>query len=818
MKNLFLLFSLFLCLAGWANVHGQTPSYTWGLSWGSPANDAFISIELDSQSNVYVASRFKGTIDVDPGPDTVLVTSGNNGIRTSVYIIKFDRDGRFLWVKTIDSSLGADMSGIVRCPDGNFLVIGLFTGVADFDPGPDQFLITANAQDAFLMKMDPDGTFLWAKAIGGSGDEYFSCVSFDQEGNIITGGLFFGTADLDPGPDESLFTFMGHAVDGIDIFAAKYSSTGDYIWGEQFPGDSRAFFNDLIVGKEGNPIFIGAFYDSRDFDPGPDSTKLITAGQGDIFMLSLNADGIFQRVLQMGGIGDESGNGFVQNEKGDLMIAGSFNEEVDFDPGPGLQLVSPNHMDAFLLSLDQNWAFKWLRTFGGSSNDFARVIRKDPADNLYIIGNFADTVDFDPGTEVHALSDIGHTGKPDAFILKFDPTGDYRWAYQLGGPGADRGLEVRFGDEGKEIFLTGLFEQKALLSPGLTGMDTVSAIGLRDVFLAKWNQCDATTSEQSIQSCSAAFISPSGNYVWTSEGDFMDTLINSRGCDSVLLIHLSFVHIDTVLLKSLDEKTLVANEVSADTYQWVDCNAGYATIAGETLSEFTPAKSGVYAVIMEKEGCVDTSECLFICVETNAEISPFSCGLYITPNGNHILSESGTYLDTLTNKAGCDSIITIHLTVSDLGLTITQQGDTLFGDGGVKGIFWLDCDHGFAQLATGEQFTPGVNGHYAISGSGFVCTDTSACFAFVMTATHTVDIDQAILIYPNPVKKVLNIDLKHKYPNVNIDIYTATGIRVYQQTSHDQEIIPVESKLDPGIYFVSINTGQKIILQKFVVD
>ncbi len=694
MKNLYFLFILFLCLAEWATVHAQTPSYAWGKSWGSPANEALISFELDAQSNVYVASRFKGTIDVDPGPDTVLVTSGNSGLRPSVYIIKFDRDGQFLWVKTIDSSLGADMSGIVRCPDGNFLVVGLFTGEADFDPGPDQFLVASNAQDAFLMKMDPDGNFLWVKAMGGSGDEYFSCVSFDPDGNIITGGLFFGTADLDPGPDEALFTFSGHAVDGIDIFAAKYSSTGDYIWGEQFPGDSLAFFNDLIVDKQGNSIFVGAFYDSRDFNPGPDSNKLITAGQGDMFMLRLNADGDFQRVLQIGGIGDESGNGFVQNEKGDLMIAGSFSEEVDFDPGPGLQLVSANHMDAFLLSLDQDWAFEWLRTFGGSSNDFARVIRQDPAGNLYLIGNFADTVDFDPGTEVHTLSDIGHTGKPDAFILKLNPAGDYRWAYQLGGPGADRGLEVRFGDAGKEIFLTGLFEEKAVLSPGLSDIDTVSAIGLRDVFLTKWTQCDATY----------------------------------------------------------------------------------------------------------------------------ADVSPFSCGTYYSPSGNYSWNESGTYLDTLTNKAGCDSIITIHLTVSDLGLSITQLGDTLYGDGGVKGFFWLDCDHGYAQVATGPQFTPALNGHYAVSGSGFVCTDTSACFAFVMTATHDADRDQAILIYPNPVKNVLNIDLKHEYLNVNIAIYTVTGIKVYQQASHDQEIIHIESEMNPGIYFVSINTGQKFMLQKFIVE
>lgn len=694
MKNLFRLLVIFLCLSGLANVHAQAPSYAWGKSWGTATNEPICSIELDTQSNVYVAGRFRGTIDFDPGPDTVWVTSGTNGLRPSVYIMKLDRDGQFLWIKVIDATLGMDLNGIVRSPDGNFLVVGTFTGEADFDPGPDQFLITANAQDAFLMKMDPDGNFLWAKAMGGSGDEYFTVVTFDTEGNIVTGGLFFGTADLDPGPGDALFTFMGHAADGIDIFAAKYSATGDYIWGRQFPGDSLAFFNDLIIDAEGNLNYLGAFYDIRDFDPGPDSTKLMTAGQGDMFMLKLNPDGDFQRVLQIGGTGDESGNGFVQNEKGDFLIAGYFNEAVDFDPGPGFQLSIPNQLDAFLLSLDQEWSFEWLYKFGGNNNDFARGVRKDPAGNLYLMGYFADTVDFDFGPEVHALSDVGHTLKPDAYILKLDPAGNYRWAYQLGGPGADRGGEIRFGDGGKEIFFTGLFEQKALLSPGLSGTDTVSVVGARDVFITKWTQCDATY----------------------------------------------------------------------------------------------------------------------------AEVSAFSCGTYYSPSGNYSWNESGTYLDTIPNKAGCDSIITIHLTVSDLGLSITQLGDTLYADGGVKGFFWLDCDHGFEQVATGPQFIPSSNGHYAVSGSGFVCTDTSTCFAFVMTATEETKPSFSATIYPNPADGYFYIDLHRPFRDIQVNLFNQLGTKVFTKHYSQEELIRIEMEFPSGVYFIDISSSENTFLRKLIMQ
>jgi len=693
-KDLFRLLIIIHSLSTWASLSAQVPSYAWGHSWGSPANESVISIELDSLSNVYVAGRFRGTIDFDPGPDTVAMTSYGNGVVPSVYIIKFDRDGQLLWVKVIGSTGGMDVVGIVKCPDDNYFITGTFSGEGDFDPGPDQLLLTANNQDTYLMKMDPDGQLLWAKAIGGDGDEYFTCLSFDADGNIITGGFFLGTADLDPGPGEALFTFMGTAVDGIDMFAAKYTSTGDYIWGKQFPGDSLAFFNDLIVDPDGNLNFLGAFYDKRDFDPGPDSVTLNTAGEADMFLLKLNASGDFQWVKQIGGIGDDSGNGFVQNESGDFLITGYFHDDVDFDPGPPLQLFSANQMDVFLLSLDYNGEFKWLHTIGGNSNDFARVIRRDPAGNLYVMGHFADTVDFDPGIEVHTLSDIGQTEKLDVFILKLDPSGNYRWVYQLGGPGNDRSGEVRFDSEGKEIFLTGLFEQKAILSPGLTGMDTVTAVGTRDVFLAKWTQC----------------------------------------------------------------------------------------------------------------------------FETYGSFGLFTCQSYTSPSGNYTWTESGVYLDTIQNKAGCDSIITITLTVSDLGLNVHQEGNILVGEGGVGQYFWLDCDHNYEQVGEGSVFTPAVNGNYAVAGSGFACTDTSECFAFVMTSIEDNNVEEAFSIFPNPSTGFFTINLHQEMPQVDLSIFDTFGRKIYAQHFSGLVTIPVNVDIPAGLYFVTADADGHRMQKKIFIQ
>jgi hypothetical protein len=206
------------------------------------------------------------------------------------------------------------------------------------------------------------------------------------------------------------------------------------------------------------------------------------------------------------------------------------------------------------------------------------------------------------------------------------------------------------------------------------------------------------------------------------------------------------------------------------------------------------------------------------CVDTYSEISPFSCGPYYTPSGNHILTESGTYPDTIPNKAGCDSIITIHLTISDLGLVITQQGNTLFGSGGAGNFYWLDCDHDFSIVEQGEEYTPAVNGNYALTGSGIICSDTSACFAFFMTAINEMDTLQNVSIYPNPAENTFYIDLHKSYMNIDIGLIDHLGTIIYSGHFANESVIPIEMELPAGEYFITVSSDEKTFLKRLIIQ
>ena len=100
------------------------------------------------------------------------------------------------------------------------------------------------------------------------------------------------------------------------------------------------------------------------------------------------------------------------------------------------------------------------------------------------------------------------------------------------------------------------------------------------------------------------YVSPSGKYAWISSGTYQDTIPNAAGCDSILNIDLDVDHVDTSVTQ--DRNILISNDENA-SHQWINCDEGYALIAGETFLSYSAPKNGHYAVIVSEGSCIDTS-------------------------------------------------------------------------------------------------------------------------------------------------------------------------------------------------------------------
>lgn len=143
------------------------------------------------------------------------------------------------------------------------------------------------------------------------------------------------------------------------------------------------------------------------------------------------------------------------------------------------------------------------------------------------------------------------------------------------------------------------------------------------------------TSNVNITACDS-FVSPSGNFVAYSSGLYTDTLFNIDNCDSVVYYNVTIPVIDTsvtVLITTNDEVILSSNAVGCN-YLWYDCQNNIPTNNGtDTLQTFfpQPISIGYYSVIIDIDGCQDTSNCHIVITE-GINVNDYSSKIKLYPN------------------------------------------------------------------------------------------------------------------------------------------------------------------------------------------
>jgi len=261
--------------------HGN---FAWAKRIGGAVNingDWPNNIIVDSSSNIYTTGAFEGTVDFDPGAGTAnLISAGESDI----FVSKLDSNGNFVWAKTMGGVTYEEGIGIVIDLSGNVYTTGIFLGTADFDPGVGTAnLISAGESDIFVSKLDSNGNFVWARSLSGTNNEGSIDITVDSSSNVYTTGAFEGTVDFDPGAGTANLISAG----SLDIFVSKLDGNGNFVWAKAMSGASFEVSNAITLDLSGNTYTTGLFVGTVDFDPGPSTTNLTSAGGGDIFISKL---------------------------------------------------------------------------------------------------------------------------------------------------------------------------------------------------------------------------------------------------------------------------------------------------------------------------------------------------------------------------------------------------------------------------------------------------------------------------------------------------------------------------------------------------
>jgi hypothetical protein len=285
-----------------------------------------------------------------------------------------------------------------------------------------------------------------------------------------------------------------------------------------------------------------------------------------------------------------------------------------------------------------------------------------------------------------------------------------------------------------------------------------------------------------------------GNTYTSSNNSATQMFTSALGCDSLVTLDLTINN----------STTGTDTQVACDTYTWVDGNM-YTASNNSATQMFTTALGCDSLVTLD----------LTINNSTTGTDTQVACDTFTWVDGNMYTTSNNTATFTETNAVGCDSIITLDLTINSVDQSITQNGVTLTANQAGAVYQWIDCGNGniFVTGQTSQDFTATINGDYAVIVTFDNCTDTSLC-----TTINNVGLNELyskeFSVSPNPTNGSFTLDLNQSGLQGNISIMSSNGQVVYEEPIHGTNKMVINAQAwSNGVYFAHIKAtqGNKVI-------
>ena len=226
-----------------------------------------------------------------------------------------------------------------------------------------------------------------------------------------------------------------------------------------------------------------------------------------------------------------------------------------------------------------------------------------------------------------------------------------------------------------------------------------------------------------------------------------------------------------------------------------------------TLNGQTYTTSGTYTqTLVNTAGCDSIITLNLTILNSVNTLTTSACNSY-TLNGQ-TYTTSGTYTQTLVNTAGCDSTITLNLTINKVtDISTSVSGVTITANNNSASYLWLNCDNNFAPIsgATGQSFTATSNGNYAVQLTQNGCVDTSACVAITTIGVIENSFLDNLRVYPNPTDGIIHIDFGKEQETLSISLYTLNGQLLENKSYKTSSFIKFEVNAPSGVYLLKIS-------------
>ena len=658
--------------------------------------------------------------------------------------------------------------------------------------------------------------FEWVKRIGNSSNQQAFILKTDAANNVYITGYF-----------ESVFYFvpetssnLAQAFGSEDIFIAKYSSNGTFLWGRSIGGSGQERPSGMDVTADGNISLTGYFNGTVDFNPGSAVNNLTATGNRDIFVLKLTSNGDYTWAHKFGSSLPDEGLATCFDPNGNVFVTGYFQETVDFNPGSSTNNFTATSYDIFILKLDANGNYVWNYDLGSNPAEQGRAIQCDASGNVYTSGSFGSSLDFNPGA---ATEFMNATGVDDIYLLKLTNDGNFIWSKKIGGISNEYALSMSIDVNGSAI-LGGHFASTTTFNsfPNVA----VTSAGLDDAFVVKFNSDGSHAWTRTIGSTGfdrtqAVATDAQGNVYATGFFQGIVDLNPDAGVENYtanqedcFVIKLSpsgaFINASVMGGAGSDYSYGIATDAIGGIYT---CGSFTQTADFDPSSQVNALTSiGGFDVFLSKWGQ---------CVPTTSTDVQTACNQFTWIDGNTYTSNNNSASVQLSSAAGCDSTVTLNLTINTVNVSVTANDPTLSANVVGAQYQWVNCNNNFQPIAGATQasFTPTSSGSYAVVISSNGCTDTSICYSINNVGFDQIEVGSDFTIFPNPSDGNFQISSKQPYKKSSIRVISALGLLVFEKEFEGDELIDFKLNQSAGVYFVEIigdntnKTVRRILIQ-----
>ena len=287
------------------------------------------------------------------------------------------------------------------------------------------------------------------------------------------------------------------------------------------------------------------------------------------------------------------------------------------------------------------------------------------------------------------------------------------------------------------------------------------------------------TNSVSASICSGDSLFVGGAYQ-SAAGAYIDSLSTASGCDSLVTTTLTI-------------SPVITNSVSASICSGDSLFLGgaYQSAAGDYVDSFSSA-SGCDSLV--------TTTLTVTTASSSTDIQQAACD-FTWIDGVTYTASNSTATFTTSNALGCDSVVTLDLTIDSIVASIAQNGNDIEASA-TNGVAPYSYDWSTGE--TTASITPAANGPYwvVVSDVDDCLSDTTSFDVTFVSGTGILSLENVFNIYPNPTNDIVNIDAKRNNQYLSATVYDIFG-KLLINTKNTKISL---NKFEDGVYILEINT------------